>query len=91
MIKRLQVFSDHKIAFINETKGVNVTPELEHVLTQLINLENDLIKFNKVSFQPSHSVYLASLVIKYSKTSLSWLGIAVLTYVISQKIIPLFF
>ena len=89
--KRLQVGHDHRVSFINETKGINVTPELENVLAQLITLEKDLIQFDKVAFQPSRSVYLASLVIKHGKKIMAFFGTSVLVYLISRQIVPFLF
>ncbi|KAF3981992.1 MAG: hypothetical protein HFP81_10170 [Methylococcales symbiont of Hymedesmia sp. n. MRB-2018] len=91
MLKRLQVSKDQKVAFINETKGLNVTSELEHVLTQLVNLENDIIQFDKIAFQPSKAVYIASIVIKYVKKIMAVFGMAVMVYWISRGVVPSLF
>lgn len=91
MVKRLQVSNDQKVAFINETKGVNVTPELENVLSQLINLETDLINFDKVAFQPSRAVYIASRFIVHGKKIIGFFGTGALIYIISREIIPFLF
>lgn len=91
MIKRLQVANDQTVSFINETKGINVTPELENILTQLVILEKDIIQFDKVAFQPSKAVYIASIVVKYGKKIMALLGTSVLVYWISRVIVPSLF
>lgn len=91
MLKRLQVAKDQKVAFVNETKGINVTPELENVLTQLITLENDIIELDKVAFQASSAVYIAFCAIKYGKKIMAVFGTAVLAYLISSEIVPFLF
>lgn len=91
MMKRLQVESDQTAAFINETKGANVTPELEHILTQLVTLEKDLIQFDRVAFQPSKVVYIASIIVKRAKTMMAIFGMAVLGYLVSSFIVPSLF
>lgn len=91
MMKRLQVASDQTAAFINETKGANVTPALEHILTQLVTLEKDLIQFDRVAFQPSKVVYIASIIVKHAKTMMAIFGMAVMGYLVSSFIVPSLF
>jgi hypothetical protein len=91
MIKRLEVAEEQRIAFVNETKGVDITPQLEKVLTQLLNLEVEIIKFDKIAFQPSRVVYIASIFVKSINKILSLLGMAVLVYIISKQIVPSLF
>lgn len=90
-IKRLQVSIDQKVAFINETKGINVTPELENILTQLVILENDIIKVDRVAFKPSKAVYIASIAVVYGKKMMGIFGTSVLIYWISRELVPSLF
>jgi hypothetical protein len=90
MEKRLQVAYDQRVAFINESKGINITSDLESVLTQLLNIEKEIIEFDKIGQESSNLVRVAVTFIKWGKKLLALLGSAVLVYLIAQAVVWLF-
>ena len=90
MVRRVQIELDQKKALINEARGMDINPELENVLAQMLELEDELFKFDKIAFQPSKLVYYATKFLSYLKWILVTVGTISVGIIIREIIIKYF-
>ncbi len=87
--KRLSIAMQHKKASIQETIGSrDVSTLLEVVLTELLELEQELIKIDEIVKKPSTSVKIAYSSIVWAKRIFSMMGIIYASYLLKEYGLP---
>lgn len=85
--KRISIALTQKKASIQETLGAkDVSILLEVVLTELIDLEFELINIDEISKKPSRSVKLAYTTIEWAKKASYMLAFGFIAYLIKELI-----
>ncbi len=65
--KRIEIEINRKITAINETKGEEIAQELEFILSELFDLEEQILEFDTLAHQPSKLVRYVTAIILYAK------------------------
>jgi len=88
--KRISIALTQKEASIQETIGAkDVSTLLEVVLTELIELEMELINIDEIATKPSASVKFAYTAIEWSKKASYMIAFGFIAYLIKEYIIPI--